>query len=142
MQPRVPIRPAWSAGAHLCETPHSAVDAVRTAARLYPSALSGGGWYVMAADPHAGAAVYAPPPAYLQPLLEELLRGDTDVTTSRRLSMSPRTYSRRVAELLSYLGVRTRFQGGMEVALRGWVPLIRQEPRGTGALPEGRLELH
>jgi hypothetical protein len=92
----------------------------------------------MAADPHAGPAVYAPPPAYLQPILEELVRGDTDVTTSRRLNMSPRTYSRRVAELLSYLGVRSRFQGGMEVALRGWVPLIGPESRTTGVLPEWR----
>jgi hypothetical protein len=92
----------------------------------------------MAADPYSGAAVYAPPPGCLQPILEELVNGDTDITTSRRLSMSPRTYSRRVAELLSYLGVRTRFQGGMEVALRGWVPLIRQDAETTGAMPGSR----
>lgn len=138
MQPQVPLRPAGPAGAQLCETPHSAIDTVRTTARLYPSALSGGGWYVLATDPHAMGAGYAPPPAYLQPILEELLKGDTDVTTSRRLSMSSRTYSRRVAELLTYLGVRTRFQGGMEVALRGWVPLIGQQPGAAGTLPGGR----
>jgi hypothetical protein len=137
VQPQVPLQPAGPAGAQLCETPHSAVDAVRTTARLYPSALSGGGWYVLAADPHTVGGGYAPPPAYLQPILEELLRGDTDVTTSRRLSMSPRTYSRRVAELLTYLGVRTRFQGGMEVALRGWVPLIRQQSGIAVTLPGG-----
>jgi hypothetical protein len=111
---------------------------VRTTARLFPSALSGGGWYVMAADRYAGAAVYAPPPGYLQPILEELVEGDTDITTSRRLNMSPRTYSRRVAELLGYLGVRTRFQGGMEVALRGWVPLIRPDAEVTGGMPGSR----
>lgn len=36
--------------------------------------------------------------------------------------MSPRTYSRRVAELLEYLGVATRFQGGAEITLRWWLP--------------------
>lgn len=138
MQSRVQHRPARPGGAHLYETPHSAVDVVRTTARLFPSALSGGGWYVMAADPYPGAAVYAPPPGYLQPILEELVKGDTDITTSRRLNISPRTYSRRVAELLSYLGVRTRFQGGMEVALRGWVPLIKQDAEATGAVPGSR----
>ena len=135
MQSRVPHRAAGPDGSHLYQTPHSAVDAVRSTARLFPSALSGGGWYVMAADPYPGAAVYAPPPGCLQPILEELVKGDTDMTTCRRLNMSPRTYSRRVAELLSYLGVETRFQGGMEVALRGWVPLIRQDTEVTGAMP-------
>jgi len=48
--------------------------------------------------------------------------GQTDVTASRRLNMSPRTFSRRVAELLDYLGVETRFQGGVKIALMGWHP--------------------
>jgi DNA-binding NarL/FixJ family response regulator len=61
-------------------------------------------------------------PRQLQPILEQLLSGVTDATASRRLSMSPRTYSRRVAELLEYLGVATRFQGGAEITLRWWLP--------------------
>jgi DNA-binding NarL/FixJ family response regulator len=65
---------------------------------------------------------------HLLSILEELLTGDTDVTMSRRLSMSPRTFSRRVAELLEYLGVNTRFQAGMQVALHGWVPLSACAP--------------
>jgi hypothetical protein len=82
----------------------------------------------MTTDTPAGGAGYAPPPVHLLSILEELLSGDTDVTTSRRLNMSPRTFSRRVAELLDYLGVNTRFQAGMEVALRGWVPLSAYAP--------------
>lgn len=35
--------------------------------------------------------------------------------------MSPRTYSRRVAELLDYLGVATRFQAGVKMVQRGWL---------------------
>ena len=73
-------------------------------------------------SPVVGAS-YEPPPVHLLEVLEELLTGDTDVTISRRLSISPRTFSRRVAELLEYLGVNNRFQAGIEVALRGWVPL-------------------
>jgi hypothetical protein len=113
----------------------TSVGGVRTTARLYPSALSGGGWYVITTDSLASGGVYTPPPTQMLPILEELLSGDTDVTVSRRLSMSPRTFSRRVAELLDYLGVNTRFQAGMEVALRGWVPLrtcgakINEPPR-------------
>jgi hypothetical protein len=105
------------------------IAGMRTTARLYPSALSGGGWYLMTTDTPARGAVYAPPPVHLLSILEELLSGATDVTTSRRLSMSPRTFSRRVAELLDYLGVNTRFQAGMEVALRGWVPLCTYAPK-------------
>jgi hypothetical protein len=110
-------------GAGMPETRLTSVGGIRTTARLYPSALSGGGWYVITADAPASGGVYAPPPVQMLPILEELLTGDTDVTVSRRLCMSPRTFSRRVAELLDYLGVNTRFQAGMQVALRGWVPL-------------------
>lgn len=109
-------------------------------ARLYPSALSGGGWYVLTTDTRSGGG-YAPPPVQMLPILEELISGDTDVTVSRRLSMSPRTFSRRVAELLDYLGVNTRFQAGMEVALHGWVPLrgysakISEPPQRIQSVP-------
>jgi hypothetical protein len=65
------------------------------------------------------------PPDHLRPVLEQLLIGATDTVASRRLRMSPRTYSRRVAELLEYLGVSSRFQGGAEIAARGWLPRRR-----------------
>jgi hypothetical protein len=104
-----------------------------TTARLYPSALADGGWYVMTTNSAVAGTAYQPPPGHLLDVLEELLSGDTDVTISRRLNISPRTFSRRVAELLEYLGVDNRFQAGMEVALRGWVPLesYRQTIRGS-----------
>lgn len=111
----------------------TSVGGMRTTARLYPSALSGGGWYVITTDAPAGGGAYAPPPAAMLPILEELLSGNTDATVSRRLSMSPRTFSRRVAELLDYLGVNTRFQAGMHVALRGWVPICTSPGEVSGS---------
>lgn len=118
--------------------PLTSLGGVRTTARLYPSALSGGGWYVITTDAPAGGGAYAPPPVGMLPILEELLSGDTDVTVSRRLSMSPRTFSRRVAELLDYLEVNTRFQAGMQVALRGWVPLRASPAKVSG--PPRRIQ--
>ncbi|MGK3943981.1 hypothetical protein ABK046_36830 [Streptomyces caeruleatus] len=57
-------------------------------------------------------------PRYLIPIVEALLSGQTDETVSRKLGISPRTYSRRVAELLEHLEVSTRFQGGAELIRR------------------------
>lgn len=50
-------------------------------------------------------------PQQLMPVVEALLLGHTDEAASRKLGISPRTYSRRVAELLDCLEVGTRFQG-------------------------------
>jgi DNA-binding NarL/FixJ family response regulator len=69
---------------------------------------------------HAGAPKNLPP-QHLQPVLGQLLTGATDVAASKRLGMSPRTFSRRVSELLEYLGVSTRFQAGVASVDRGWV---------------------
>ncbi len=68
-----------------------------------------------------------PPPEHLLPVVQQLLTGATDLTASRQLGLSPRTYSRRVSELLEYLGVESRFQAGVEAARRGWLP----HPRGA-----------
>lgn len=62
------------------------------------------------------------PPEHLQPIIEQLLSGATDLTASQRLGLSPRTFSRRVAELLEHLAAESRFQAGVEAACRGWVP--------------------
>lgn len=59
-------------------------------------------------------------PARLAALLPALASGEPDEIASRRIGLSPRTYSRRVAELLAVLGVHTRFQAGAEAARRGW----------------------
>ncbi len=61
------------------------------------------------------------PPSSLAAVLPALASGQPDDVACRRLAMSPRTYSRRVAELLELLGVRTRFQAGIEATRRGWL---------------------
>jgi hypothetical protein len=58
-------------------------------------------------------------PGYLIPIVEALLSGQTDEAASKRLGISPRTFSRRVAELLDHLNAATRFQGGVELVRRG-----------------------
>lgn len=79
----------------------------------------------MRPDLHSSAR-RVPPPEHLVPVVQQLLTGATDLTASRQLGLSPRTYSRRVSELLEYLGVESRFQAGVEAARRGWLP----HPRG------------
>lgn len=61
------------------------------------------------------------PPRHLAPVLEALLAGTTDEVACRRLGLAPRTYSRRLAELLALLGVTSRFQAGAAACRRGWV---------------------
>jgi hypothetical protein len=71
-------------------------------------------------------------PPHLVPVLDQLLRAPTDIAASRMLDISQRTFSRRVAELLEYLGVQTRFQGGVTVALSGWVRTAQDDDQGNG----------
>ncbi|MFE8993165.1 hypothetical protein ACFYMI_36140 [Streptomyces collinus] len=52
-------------------------------------------------------------------MLYALGSGMTDVTASRELGMSLRTYRRRVAELLVVLGADSRFQAGVRVGELG-----------------------
>jgi hypothetical protein len=61
-------------------------------------------------------------PEEFLPIVQGLALGKPDVTVSRLLDMSPRTFSRRVAEFLAYLEVETRFQAGVEVARRWMLP--------------------
>jgi hypothetical protein len=61
-------------------------------------------------------------PAHLHPVVRELVLGTVDATACRRLNVSPRTFSRRVAELLEHLGVESRFQAGMQIMLRQLLP--------------------
>lgn len=60
-------------------------------------------------------------PPRLAMLLPALASDEPDDLACRHIGLSPRTYSRRVAELLVVLGVRTRFQAGLEAARRGWL---------------------
>ncbi|MET9685435.1 DNA-binding response regulator [Streptomyces coeruleorubidus] len=57
--------------------------------------------------------------AQAREVLHALGSGMTDMTASRELGMSLRTYRRRVAELLVALGADSRFQAGMRVGELG-----------------------
>jgi hypothetical protein len=61
------------------------------------------------------------PPPHLAEILPALASGVPDEVAATRLGLSPRTYSRRVAELFTLLDVRNRFQAGAEVNRRGWL---------------------
>jgi DNA-binding NarL/FixJ family response regulator len=50
-----------------------------------------------------------------------LASGAKDDVIARHLGVSPRTLSRRIADLLDDLHVRTRFQAGVRAAQLGWL---------------------
>lgn len=54
-------------------------------------------------------------------MLQMLAAGAKDEAVARHLDLSLRTVRRRVADLLTELGVTTRFQAGMEAVRRGWL---------------------
>jgi DNA-binding NarL/FixJ family response regulator len=54
-------------------------------------------------------------------LLEQLMAGATDEVIARKLGIGLRTVRRRIAALMSELGVDTRFQAGVEAVRRGWL---------------------
>ncbi|KUO04434.1 hypothetical protein AQJ67_11900 [Streptomyces caeruleatus] len=56
--------------------------------------------------------------------LRLLAQGHTDETIAKRLGVSPRTARRIAAQLMEKLGARSRFQAGVEAALRGWVQTV------------------
>jgi len=61
------------------------------------------------------------PPAHLVPVLACLHDGLPDHAAAARLGLSPRTYARRVSELLTLLGATSRFQAAVAAARRGWL---------------------
>jgi hypothetical protein len=54
-------------------------------------------------------------------VLEALNRGCKDATAARALGLSLRTYRRRVAEVLSWLDVSSRFAAGVRAAELGLI---------------------
>ncbi|MEV0001530.1 hypothetical protein AB0H28_04490 [Micromonospora sp. NPDC050980] len=84
-------------------------------------------------SPHPVSPRRAPVPEHLVPVLAQLLTGAPDTAACRRLNMSPRTFSRRVAELLDHIGVESRFQAGVEAVRRGWVSQVLDHPQRTTA---------
>ena len=70
----------------------------------------------------------------LIPVLYQLLSGVVDATACRQLNMSPRTFSRRVSDVLDEFGVTTRFQGGAECGRRAAMALAwRRNQEGLQA---------
>jgi DNA-binding Lrp family transcriptional regulator len=71
------------------------------------------------------SAPLVPDVAGLEPsdlgLLTLLAAGAKDETIARQLGISPRTVTRRVAELLDRLGARTRFHAGVLAERHGWL---------------------
>ena len=60
-------------------------------------------------------------------LLELLTRGYKDESIARYLGVGVRTVRRRVADLMSELGVTTRFQLGAEAVRQGRIPLDQKD---------------
>ncbi|BCJ33697.1 hypothetical protein Athai_12000 [Actinocatenispora thailandica] len=67
-----------------------------------------------------------------------LASGAKDDAVARRLGTSTRTLSRRIAELLDHLHVRTRFQAGVQAVRLGWLPPSAHDVEG----PDDRLVDH
>lgn len=63
----------------------------------------------------------AEPPQLNGFLLSELARGSKDEEIARTLGISLRTVRRRVAAMMTELGVDSRFQAGVEAVRRGWL---------------------
>lgn len=54
-------------------------------------------------------------------LLTLLTAGVADTAAAKQLDISPRTFQRRIQDLMTHLGTETRFQAGLQAALLGWI---------------------
>jgi hypothetical protein len=94
-----------------------------------------------ASSPGSCVGEVVPPdvPVHLVPVIEALLSGQTDEAACKRLGISGRTFSRRVAEVLNHLNVATRFQAGAELVRRASVQRdSRAFPMAPGAESDAR----
>lgn len=67
-----------------------------------------------------------------------LASGAKDDVVARHLGASTRTLSRRVAQMMDHLHVRTRFQAGVQAVRRGWIPVSADVPGAQDGLVERR----
>ncbi|WP_018686918.1 helix-turn-helix domain-containing protein [Actinokineospora enzanensis] len=63
-------------------------------------------------------------------LLALLTTGIPDRSIAKQLDLSYRTFQRRLSDLMTVLGARTRFQAGLLAAARGWIR-APEEPEDT-----------
>ncbi|MCS0638617.1 DNA-binding response regulator [Streptomyces sp. LP05-1] len=78
-------------------------------------------WWDAAEDIGAPVTDRSGLPKHLRPVLRALAAGLTDEAAAARLSISQRTYSRRVGAVLAALGTTSRFRAGVEAVRRGWI---------------------
>ncbi|MEU4516721.1 hypothetical protein AB0G05_45160 [Nonomuraea wenchangensis] len=78
------------------------------------------GWWATGDDPAANRSSCELPP-HLASVLACLNAGLSDRAAAAQAGLSPRTYSRRVNELLTLLGTTSRFQAGALAIRRGWI---------------------
>jgi hypothetical protein len=78
------------------------------------------GWWRCGENPASNQSPQEPR-LHLLPVLACLREGVSDRVGAARLGLSPRTYTRRVNELLKELGATSRFQAGILAAQRGWI---------------------
>jgi hypothetical protein len=60
-------------------------------------------------------------PEHLVVVLRAMATTSTDAAAAKAAGLTPRTFSRRVAELQRLLHARTRFQIGVQATRLGWI---------------------
>ena len=75
-------------------------------------------------------------PAGAEEILPLLAAGLKDQVIARQLDLSPRTFDRRIRQLMDALDARTRFQAGLTAALRGWLGDRETGDEGSPSAPE------
>jgi DNA-binding MarR family transcriptional regulator len=88
---------------------------------LGPDAGAAAGGQAGASDGAGTGRAGRHPDAESAALLAMLAAGMTDASIARSLTWSMRTTQRRMAQLMSELGVNSRFQAGLAVRDRGWL---------------------
>jgi DNA-binding NarL/FixJ family response regulator len=122
VHPSVPMKLAI-ADRELALLPMAVDDMIDNAIAIHPSALLDALVQLFELLWQSAIPIVSEAPAEVadQPLLTLLAGGVKDDAIARQLTISPRTVSRRVAELLDVLHARTRFQAGIQAARRGWI---------------------
>jgi sugar-specific transcriptional regulator TrmB len=120
----LPVSAAEAVDAALCIRPSALLDAlVQFFELLWDQAMP-----IVATDGDGGVSD--------RQLAALLASGAKDDVVARHLGASTRTLSRRVAEMMDHLHVRTRFQAGVQAVRRGWIPEESVDvPRPDDLLP-------
>ncbi|UMG93791.1 helix-turn-helix domain-containing protein [Nocardioides sp. TF02-7] len=124
VHPGLPMKLAIS-DRRLALLPIDADDAVDAALCIRPSALLDALVQLFDLMWEQALPITAPPEEGVvsnRDLAALLASGAKDDVVARHLGTSNRTLSRRIAEMMDALHVRTRFQAGVQAVHRGWLP--------------------